>query len=57
VARSQTQLAAVSGTITDPGGAVFPDASVTIVNQGTGLKRTALADTAGEYQLTGRFTF
>src|SRR5271165_2400235 len=37
---SQTQLATVSGTITDPSGAVVPGVSVTIVSQGTGLKRS-----------------
>ena len=42
---SQTQLATVSGTITDPSGAVVPGVSITIVSQGTGLKRSALTDT------------
>ena len=50
---SQTQLAAVSGTITDPSGAVVPGVSVTIVSQGTGLKRSVLTDTAGEYRFAG----
>jgi hypothetical protein len=49
----QTQLAAVSGTITDPSGAVVPGVSVTIVSQGTGLKRSALTDTAGAYRFAG----
>ncbi len=52
-ASSQTQLATVSGAITDPSGAVVPGVSVTIVSQGTGLKRTALTDTAGEYRFAG----
>jgi hypothetical protein len=52
-ARSQTQLATVSGAITDPSGAVVPTASVTVVNQGTGLKRSVLTDTAGEYRFAG----
>src|SRR5580700_78945 len=52
-ALSQTQLATVSGTITDPSGAVVPNVSVTIVSQGTGLKRSALTDTAGEYRFAG----
>jgi hypothetical protein len=47
---SQTQLATVSGAVTDPSGAVVPGASVTVVNQGTGLKRSLLTDTAGEYR-------
>ena len=35
---SQTLLATVSGTVTDPSGAVVPGASVTIVSQGTRLR-------------------
>ena len=58
--RSQTQLATVFGAITDPSGAVIPGAAVTVVNQSTGLKRTALTDMTGEYRLaglpTGNFT-
>src|SRR5580698_4806434 len=50
---SQTQLATVSGTITDPSGAAVPGVSATIVSQGTGLKRSALTDTAGEYRFAG----
>jgi hypothetical protein len=50
---SQTQLAAVSGTVTDQSGAVVPEVSVTIVSQGTGLQRSALTDTAGEYRFAG----
>ena len=49
----QTQLATVSGTITDPSGAVAPGVSVSIVSQGTGLKRNVLTDTAGEYRFAG----
>ena len=50
---AQTQLAAVSGTITDPSGAVVLGVSITIVNQGTGLKRSTPTDTAGEYRFAG----
>jgi len=50
---SQTQLATVSGTITDPSAAVVPGVSVTIVSQGTGLKRSVLTGTAGEYRFAG----
>ena len=50
---SQTQLGTVSGTITDPTGAVMPGVSVTVVSQGTGLKRNVLTDTAGEYRFAG----
>ena len=50
---SQTQLATVSGTITDPSGAVVPGVAVTIVSQNIGLKRSTLTDTAGEYRFAG----
>lgn len=50
---AQTQLATVSGAITDPSGAVVPGARVTVVNQGTGLKRSVLTDAAGEYRFAG----
>src|SRR5277367_3451447 len=50
---SQTQLATVFGTIADISGAVVRGVSVTIVSQSTGLKRSALTDTAGEYRFAG----
>ena len=50
---SQTRLATVSGTITDPSGALVPGVSVTIASQGTGLKRSALTDSSGEYRFAG----
>ncbi|MGA9672263.1 MAG: carboxypeptidase-like regulatory domain-containing protein [Terracidiphilus sp.] len=50
---SQTQLVTLSGTITDPSGAVVPGVSVTIVRQGTGLKRSTLTNTVGEYRFAG----
>lgn len=52
-ALSQTQLATLSGTITDPSGAVVPGVSVTIVGQVTGLNRSVLTDTVGEYRFAG----
>ncbi|QNI30489.1 TonB-dependent receptor [Alloacidobacterium dinghuense] len=50
---SQTELATVSGTITDASGAVVPGVGVTIVNQDTGLKRSSLTDGVGEYRFAG----
>jgi hypothetical protein len=50
---SQTQLATVSGTITDPSGAVVSGVRITIVNQATKLKRHGLTDTAGVYRFVG----
>jgi len=38
---------AIIGQVTDTTGAVVPDATVTITNQETGLKRTAKTDSAG----------
>ncbi len=49
----QTQLATVFGTINDPSGAVIPGAQITIINQGTGLKRATLTDMTGQYHLAG----
>jgi hypothetical protein len=50
---SQTQLAAIFGTVNDPSGAVTPGAVVSIVNQSTGLKREVLTLSAGEYRFPG----
>ena len=49
----QTQLGAVFGIVTDVTGAVIPGAQITILNQSTGLKRSAPTDTNGQYHLTG----
>ena len=50
---SQTQLATIFGTITDPSGASIPEAAVTIVNRSTGLKREVLTSTTGQYHVPG----
>ena len=50
---SQTPPASLTGTITDPSGAVVPGVSVTIVGQGTGWKRSVVTDAAGEYRVAG----
>ena len=49
----QSQLATVSGTVTDKSGAVILRASVVIVNQGTGLEQSTGTDTAGSYHFSG----
>src|SRR5215472_8711458 len=49
----QTQLATVFGAVTDPTGAVIAEAQVTVSSINTGLKRTALTDTQGEYHVAG----
>ncbi|HTW65098.1 MAG TPA: carboxypeptidase regulatory-like domain-containing protein [Bryobacteraceae bacterium] len=43
---------ALSGTITDPSGAVVPGASVTATNTETGAAREAFADGQGRYQMS-----
>lgn len=39
----------ISGVVTDPSGAVVPNATVTITNSETGLSRTATTNSSGEY--------
>ena len=42
----------VQGTVTDPSGAVVPDAKVTAKNTGTGIERTVQTGRNGEYAFT-----
>lgn len=42
-------LASLRGTVTDPSGAVVPNATVTLTNAGTGLSRTVKSSAQGEY--------
>src|SRR5262245_47111712 len=48
-ASAQAVSGTVLGTVKDSSGAVVPGASVTLVNAGTGLTRTVVCDTQGEY--------
>ena len=50
---TQTQLASVFGTVTDPTGAVIVEAHVTVSSINTGLKRVAITDIRGEYHVAG----
>jgi Carboxypeptidase regulatory-like domain len=43
----------IRGTVTDASGAVLPKATVIVVDSQTGLRRTALTDSTGQFQLTG----
>ena len=43
----------IRGTVTDVSGAVVANVAVTVVDQGTGLKRTATTDNTGEFRMTG----
>jgi hypothetical protein len=51
VARAQNDVGSIVGFVTDQTGAVIPGAQVTVVNEGTGEKRTATTDAAGHYAL------
>jgi len=42
----------IKGTVTDPNGAVLPNAAVAVVGTETGLRRTAVTDDAGQYRVT-----
>ncbi|MGA9593775.1 MAG: carboxypeptidase regulatory-like domain-containing protein, partial [Candidatus Acidiferrales bacterium] len=48
-AQSGGNSSSVSGTVTDPSGAVVPDATVEIQNPVSGFQRTATTDTAGSF--------
>lgn len=50
-ARAQNQ-GEINGTVTDPTGAVIPQATVTIVNGGTGETHTAQTNSAGFFDFT-----
>src|SRR4051812_29418801 len=49
---SQAITAKVAGTVTDPSGAVVPNASVTIRSQQTNQARSAKTDAAGGYEFS-----
>ncbi|MGD0124911.1 MAG: TonB-dependent receptor [Terriglobia bacterium] len=48
---AQVLYGSVSGTVSDPSGAVIPGAQITIVNDTTGFTRTGTTDSAGLYRL------
>src|SRR5712691_9247903 len=52
VAVSQTETGQISGKVTDPNGAVVPNATVTVKNTNTGAERTVQANGSGEYIIT-----
>ena len=57
---AQSNTGSITGVITDQNGAVVPNASVTVTNQGTNEKRTVQADGEGRYDIpslpTGIYT-
>lgn len=50
LARAQNSSGTVTGTVTDPTGAVVPGASVEISNHVSGYKRTATSDSTGQFR-------
>src|ERR1700676_5416 len=46
----QTTFGSILGTITDPSGAVMPDVTVTVSNQGENTSREIMSDAQGNYQ-------
>ena len=49
LALSGQALSSLSGSVTDPSGALIPGASISLVNAATGAKRAATSDSAGNY--------
>ncbi len=45
------QTTALNGTVTDPTGAVIPNAAITLVNTETGAQREAVSDPQGHYNV------
>lgn len=45
------QVTSVSGSVTDPSGAVIPGAQVTLLNTATGVKRNAVSNASGYYTI------
>jgi hypothetical protein len=52
IARAQTSSASVRGIVTDPNSAVVRGAEVTLTNLGTNERRSAVADSEGQYALS-----
>src|ERR1044071_1282479 len=50
-ASGQVTTATIVGTVTDPGGAIVPNAQVTARNTDTGLSRTVSSNDEGNYRI------
>ncbi|OYW09324.1 MAG: hypothetical protein B7X34_07015, partial [Acidobacteriia bacterium 12-62-4] len=46
---AQSDRGTISGTVADPGGALIPNATVTIVNQGTGIRQEIATTGTGNF--------
>jgi hypothetical protein len=60
VARAQNTTGSVTGTVSDSGGAVVPDAGITLTSNATGVQRKATSSASGDFQFLnlspGEFT-
>ncbi len=52
-AAAQVETATLEGTVTDPQGAVIPQAQVTITNIATGAERNTATNTSGDFSIVG----
>src|SRR5690349_19301407 len=52
IAQSAGNTASVSGTVTDPTGAVIPDAVVELRNPVSGFHRVVITDTSGNFGIS-----
>ena len=50
--RAQATFGSITGTVTDPAGAVVPNASIQVINQETGLVKSATSNGFGNYEVT-----
>ncbi len=50
-ALAQSNTGSITGVVNDPNGAVVPNATVTVTNQGTNERRTVQADSQGRYEV------
>ena len=50
VGHAQSNSGTINGVVTDPTGAVLPNAKVTIANSVSGYTRTQTTDSAGHFQ-------
>ena len=53
MAQAQANAADLTGTVTDPSGAVVAGATVIAKGMGTGISRTVTADAEGHYRIIG----
>ena len=53
VAFAQSDRGTISGTVSDPAGALIPNATVTVVNQANGVKLALATTQTGNFSASG----